>query len=88
MVPEAWVSQEQIAALTAERDRLNPFALSAAIEAKVAAILRMPSGSAGKSLSPRTRAMFTRTYSAGGARRDAAQEAAPVRAPVRNNVAR
>jgi hypothetical protein len=78
------LTQAQITAMQAERDRLDPFAISAAIESKVAAILRMPSGPVPKRISPRLRAAIQQPYSRGGAQIHAAQAAAP----VRSNVAR
>jgi hypothetical protein len=47
------LTEAQIATMQAERDRLDPFALSAAIESKVAAILRMPGSPASASRSSR-----------------------------------
>jgi hypothetical protein len=73
------LSPEQIAAMQAERDRLDPFALSAAIESKVAAILRIPSGPVAKRISPRLLAAIQQPYSPGGAQIHAAQAAALVR---------
>lgn len=79
------LTQEQITAMQAERNDLDPFALSAAIESQVAAILRTPSGSTGKRIvSARSREAFQRPYSWNGTRSDRTQAAAP----VRNNVAR
>jgi len=68
----------QIATMQAERDGLDPFVLSGAIEVKVAVILRIPSGPA-KPISPRIRAALQQPFTPGGARRHAAQAAATVR---------
>jgi hypothetical protein len=74
----------QIVAMQAERDRLDPFALSAAIEAKVGPILTIPGRTAVRRVSPRSRAIFDRAF----ARYDATVHAAQAAAPVRSNVAR
>ena len=73
------LTETQIAAMQAERARLDPFALSAAIESKVAAILRMPSGPVPKRVSPRLRAAVQQPYSRKTAQRHAVQAAALVR---------
>ncbi len=78
------LTSAQIAAMQAERDRLDPFALSASIESKVAAILRIPSGPVAQRISARLRAAIQAPYSPKSAQRHAAQEAAM----VRSNVAR
>ena len=78
------LAEAQIDAMNAERARLDPFALSTAIESKVAAILRIPSGPAAKRVPPRLRAAIGQPYSRGGAQIHAAQAVAP----VRSNVAR
>lgn len=74
----------QTAAMQAERAGLDPFVLSAAIESKVATILRFPSGPAAKHVSPRLRAAMEQSYSRAGAQIHIAQAAAL----VRSNVAR
>ncbi len=79
------LTQAQVATMKAERDRLDPFALSAAVESKVAAILRMPSGPVAKRVvSSSLLAAIQAPYSVKSAQRRAAQAAAT----VRSNVAR
>jgi hypothetical protein len=80
------LTEAQVATMQAERDELDPFALSAAIEAKVAAILGMPSGPVGKrgAIPPRLRAAIEAPYS----RKSAQRRAAQTNALVRSNVAR
>ena len=75
------LSPEQLAAMRAERDGLDPIALAAAIEAKVAATLRQPASNAVPAKPGPTQAYrnsFAHTHP-GGAARHAAQAAAPVR---------
>lgn len=73
------LTEAQIATMQAERDQLDPFTLSAAIESKVAAILRMPGSPAPKRIPPRLRAAIEAPYSRGGAQMHADQATATVR---------
>ena len=75
------LSPEQLAVMRAERDGLDPIALAAAIEAKVAATLRQPATNAVPAKPGPTQAYrnsFAHAHP-GGAARHAAQAAAPVR---------
>ncbi len=73
------LSAEQVAAMRAQRDALDPIALAAAIESKVAAALRQSATAPGKlGPSPGYRRSFANAHP-GGAARHAAQAAAPVR---------
>ena len=80
------LTDEQIATMQAERDRLDPFVLSAAIESKVAAILRMPRSPVTKrgGIPARLRAAIQAPYSRRGSQIHVDQATAL----VRSNVAR
>jgi hypothetical protein len=77
------LSPEKTSALRAERDAVDPFSLSAAIEAKVAAALRLPAGAIVRGPSPGYRKSFAGLHPQGAAR-----HAAQAAAPVRSNAAR
>lgn len=75
------LTPEQIASMTAERARLDPFALSSAIESKVAAILAFPHESP-KRPKPMRPATWGEPLSRKSAQRDADHAAVPVRSHV------
>jgi hypothetical protein len=77
------LSPEQAAAMRAHRESLDPFALSAAIEAKVAAVLATPHRS-----SPRPRPVKPAAWKAPLSKRTAARDAEREAVPVRTYVAR
>ena len=72
---------EHIEAMRAERDALDPFVLSAAIEAKVRRILA-GNAEAAPRRTPRKPLSWDQQSSSKGARREAEQAAAPVRSYV------
>lgn len=73
------LSTEQLAAMRAERDAVDPIALAAAIEAKVATVLRFASAAPSKRGPTQVYRNTFATMHPGGAARHAAQAAAPVR---------
>lgn len=77
------LAPQQVKAMEAERDRCDPFALSIATEAKVAALLRLPTRPIRSGAAPKAREHFEGPFGKG-----AQQHAAFAAAPVRSNVAR
>jgi hypothetical protein len=68
---------ERVAAMKAEQQGLDRFALAAAVEAAVVAVLSIPSSPVQRRVSSRSRAVMGAVYSAGSARK------LPLRPPLR-----